>query len=189
MPKICFTGKIWPRVVTISLSDHPIAHWNDPSIDLNITFRTTIENGVVTIECDMNKFNIEEHKIFVTKLAYDLGRATVDLMAFKNGAGLLFLLNTLTDENGREWQLVGRDAELAALATSLKDPGLDQVHKIILANSKLSLVLRDLIEGMTFFQSRSHCGFKCSRWHTSLFCSRWRQERGWVGTNAAEFAC
>jgi hypothetical protein len=151
MPKICFTGEIWPRVVTISLSDHPIAHWNDPSIDLNITFRTTIENGVVTIECDMNKFNIEEHKIFVTKLAYDLGRATVDLMAFKNGAGLLFLLNTLTDENGREWQLVGRDAELAALATSLKDPGLDQVHKIILANSKLYLVLRDLIEGMTFF--------------------------------------
>jgi hypothetical protein len=28
MPKICFTGEIWPRVVTISLSDHPIAHWN-----------------------------------------------------------------------------------------------------------------------------------------------------------------
>jgi hypothetical protein len=50
----------------------------------------------------MNRFDMEEHKIFLTKMAYDIGRTIVDLIAFKNGAGLLFLLDTLTDQNGRQ---------------------------------------------------------------------------------------
>jgi hypothetical protein len=144
-------GHIHPTACKISLPDHPVAQWSDPNIDLNITFRTTVENGIISIECEANRFNMQEHKIFLTKMAYDLGRTTVDLIAFKNGAGLLFLLDTLIDENEREWELVDREPDLAAIATSLKDPGFDQIHKILLTNLKLALVLRALIEGMTFF--------------------------------------
>jgi hypothetical protein len=151
MSTIRFTGHIHPTACKISLTDHPVGQWSDPTIDLHITFRTIVENGVITIECEMNRFNLEEHKIFLAKMAYDLGRTTVDLIALKNGAGLLFLLDTLTDENGRQWELVGREPDLATIATSLKDPGFDQIHKILLTNLDLSLVLRALIEGMTFF--------------------------------------
>jgi hypothetical protein len=48
-------------------------------------------------------------------------------------------------------ELVRQDPALAAIATSLKDPGFEQIHTILLTNLKLALVLRALIEGMTFF--------------------------------------
>jgi hypothetical protein len=151
MPKILFTGRILPHA-NITLPNYPVGEWNDPAIGLDITFRTAIENGVVNIKCEMNAFSNEEHSQTVAKLACDLARATIDLIAFKNGAGLLFYLETMTDEPGRVWSLVNQNHELAAIASSLQgNAAFDAIHEIVLGDAKIYLVLRDLVKALIFF--------------------------------------
>jgi hypothetical protein len=139
MPRVRFAGRIFPEAIKLSVQDNPQINWRDVESDLEITFTLIIQNGAVSVDCDVNKFDYNLHIESIYMRAFDLARATVDLAAFSAGWGLTVLLDKLTLPDGTITDLAPGDARLAALCTAFAlggpaPPSADQndFHKVLL---------------------------------------------------------
>jgi len=166
MPRVRFTGRIFPTGVNLSVADHPQINWHDDENNLDITFTTTIQNNAVTVDCDVGRFDAT----LITALymrAFDLARATVDLAAFNSGFGFVVVFETFTSPAGEVTPVGAYDASLAALCTAYEmgvTPATaeeNDFHKVLVAVStdwRMFRALRHLIEAITLpHESPTHC--------------------------------
>ena len=83
--------------------------------------------------------------------AFDLSRASVDLISFATGIGLTVVLETFIDERGVGSPMVPQDPGLKGVCTAymLGDPAsYDAVWRIVVATPALFMALNDLITGI-----------------------------------------
>jgi len=151
MVKVRFTGRIFPAAINISIDNHPATNWKSPDLGLDMTFRVQIKNNNITIECEMNRFDGASHVTPLFMRAHDIARATVDLISFSTGNGLVVILDTFTDPNGITTSLAAQQPTLAALATAINGEAgsYDKVLRILLTEPPLFIALRDLIDAIT----------------------------------------
>lgn len=167
MPKVRFAGRIFPQVVQLSVKDHPQINWKDDENDLDISFAISIQNGTVTVDCDVNKFDPALHLTSLYMRAFDLARATVDLTAFCTGYGFTVLFEKFTSPSGEITDLAPYDPRLAELCTAFKmgvsplSVDENDFHKVLVIVStdwRLFHALRDLIEAVTLpHESATNC--------------------------------
>ncbi len=155
MQKIQFSGRIFPIANSFTLHNTYSVHFTDAemiALGVDCWGRLNIRDNLVTIDCELNVFEKSKHLMPVTMRAYDIARATIDLMSFSSGNALMFILETLIDADGNTTLVVPMQPDLGKLATALVGPGqFDELLKIVLSDPPLFLALRDLVEGITFF--------------------------------------
>jgi len=128
--------------------------WNDPDSKLEMSFVLKIHNSLIEIECDVNRFGADD-LVPVYMRAFDLARASVNLVAFALGSGMALILETMIDPLGTTTPLVFTDPRLAPLCrsfsinSSLPDPRFDQVCQFVLTEPPLFFALNDLIASIT----------------------------------------
>ncbi len=149
MPKLKFTGSVYPKAIKVSVDDHPLLTWRSEELGFVMTCSVQIQNNEVAIDCDIDRFEPSLLTPVVMR-AYDTARATIDLISFTTANGLIFLLDTFIDAAGNATAVAPQQPELAALSTAMSAPGdFDRVLRMILAEPALFLALRDLIDAIT----------------------------------------
>jgi hypothetical protein len=166
MPRVRFTGRIFPTGVNLSVADHPQVNWHDEENNLDIRFTTTIQNNVVTVDCDVSRFD----QTLITAIymrAFDLARATVDLAAFSSGWAFVVVFETFTAPDGATTPIGAYDPSLATFCTAYQmgvkstDVEENDFHKVLAIVStdwRIFRALRHLIEAITLpHESATHC--------------------------------
>jgi hypothetical protein len=118
MPIIRFAGRVLPTFIELTIRDHPEINWRESEADLDMTFQISIQNGRITVECALNRFEQTQHLIPVYMRAFDLVRATVDVSAFATGYGLSVIIDSFTDASGVTTPFVAHDPTIAGLCTA-----------------------------------------------------------------------
>jgi hypothetical protein len=114
-----------------------------------MNFKIHINNSIVDIECELNRFR-EEEFIHIYMRALDLSTASVDTVAFSMGYGLSVILEQLVDPNGNKSVIAFNDPRLPPLCTAFNlQSNFDEVHTMMLTNISLAHAVRDLIEAIT----------------------------------------
>jgi hypothetical protein len=157
MPKVRFGGRIFPFEIKVSIQDHPQINWKDTENDLDITFAITIQNSTVTVDCEVNRFE----QSLITPLymrAFDLARATVDLVAFSSGYGFTVIFDNFTSPTGETTPFGPHMPSLAGICTvfklgeqsaTLEENNFHRVLSIVSTDWKVFRSLRDLVEAIT----------------------------------------
>jgi len=157
MPIIKFSGRILPTVIQISISDHPAIEWLDDERNNQISFKITIHQGVIGVECSLSKFEADIDLVRIYMRAFDLVRATVDLTCFSTGYGLSVILDAYTNPEGVTSPFVSHDPRLGDLCTafdmtpasSVESNTFHKVLTIVLTDWRIFRILRQLIEANT----------------------------------------
>jgi hypothetical protein len=158
MPKVRFTGRIFPHAIQLSVKDHPQINWKDVENDLDMTFTIGIDGNAVTVDCEVNKFDPALHITPLFMRAFDLARATVDLVGFCTGYGFTVVFETFTSPTGVTTPFGAYDPSLSALCTAFKmgvfsaaleENDFHKVLTIVSTDWRIFRALRDLIEAIT----------------------------------------
>jgi hypothetical protein len=119
--------------------------------------------------------------------AYDIAKAMIDLVSFSTGHGLLFVLETLTENEDCITSVVPQQPELGALATSVAGHAqFNQVLQIVLSDPPLILALRDLIDAITLWhRAPTSCARAIEALRHSVARGEMDRERQWKIFNEA----
>lgn len=149
MPTIHLLGRVLPEVVKISVDHTPIVKWESPDISLTMEFTNHITDSRIDVECKLNRWDPDTF-VPVYMRALDLGRASVDVIAFTMGYGLTVFLDTLVDPSGTRSTILLKDDSLPPLCTAFTlNKGFDEVHSMVLQDTALYMALNDLIVAIT----------------------------------------
>jgi hypothetical protein len=116
--------------------------------ELEATFKIRIANSIVNVEVDVNQCEKSDvNELF--RQAYDLTRASVNLVAFATGTGPIVVFDTLIDANGIPTVLAPQEPSLSNLCTAFQfsdEAQFSQIYNMVLTDPSLFRALNDLIE-------------------------------------------
>ncbi len=163
MPKVTFFGKVLPEAIKISMQA-PELTWKWQQANLDLVFRVRIDNSVVTVECETQKYETAYLAEF-HKRASDLARASANLAAFASGQGIIVMLDRFVDPDGRDSSMIFPDPSLPPLCTAFglepaRQADFAAIFNKVLAEPALFIALNDLIAAITIH----HCApVNCGR--------------------------
>jgi hypothetical protein len=150
MPKLRFTGTIYPTAIKTSITNHPKINWKSADLGFSLDIGVEINENKVAIDCEIDNFDRQRHLTPIVMRAYDTARATIDLLSFATGNGLMFVLDTFVDPEGNSTAVAPQQPELATLSSAVAKPeDFDKILRMVLTEPPLFLALRDLIDAIT----------------------------------------
>jgi hypothetical protein len=152
--RIRFDGRVLPAALRLSIPNFPSVRWKDGGLTAlgidQADCHVQVQDNEVTIEVDLNLFDLDRHLTPMAMRAHDTVRAAVDLVCFASGNGYTFVLETWTDLNGVTRPVAPQQPALAALSTSVAMPiDFHNVLQMVITDPPLFMALRDLIEAIT----------------------------------------
>ena len=149
MPTVHFYGEVLPRPFLISLSNLPEINWEVPERALSLRFLLEIKHSQVHITVHTNQYS-DDDMVSLYMRAWDLARASVELVAFRLGWGVSVVLSKFVGPDGVESEIVFNDERLAPICKSYDlTSGFSEMLKIILGNPAIFSLLHDLIRAIT----------------------------------------
>src|SRR5579862_6886029 len=103
METIQFIGRVFPSAFKITVQA-PEAKWIWQEENLELTFRVKIGNGFINVECDLARYR-PEYIAELYRRAFDLTRASVNLVGFARGFGMTVLFEMLIAPDGSVTEL------------------------------------------------------------------------------------
>jgi hypothetical protein len=154
MPRVRFSGRIYPSAFHISIDNLPAVDWRDEeleSLGLNgTTCHVTIQQSVVSVECEVQHFSKEHHLMPLYIRSLDIVRASVDLMSVATGAGLQIVMDELTEPSGATSKLAPEQPNLAQLVPSIATmQGYDAVLRLVIPKIAALRVVHDMAEAIS----------------------------------------
>jgi hypothetical protein len=149
MLKVVIRGRVFPEH-GFSIQNHPKMPFQDSNGDA-IVFGMHIDNGAITIECEMEKFESSpQETYFLYVRAMDFASAAINIAALAFGEGRTFILETVTDQHGKTWNFRTRSEELARLFTLAKPntPDFELFIQIVISRPLLNYAIRDLTQAL-----------------------------------------
>jgi hypothetical protein len=152
MQKVHFIGRVLPTAIKVSI-EAPEAKWKWEESGLELTFRVKVGNSFVNVECELEKYQ-PEYIGELYRRAFDLARASVNLVGFAHGFGLSVILEMFIAPDGSPSELAAIDPSLPPLCTaySLEPARLadfNTVFNTVLTTPDLFMALEDLIHSIT----------------------------------------
>ena len=152
MHKIHFIGRVLPTAFKITVQA-PEAKWVWQEAGLELTFRVKIGNSFINAECELREYKPE----FIAELyrrAFDLTRASVNLVGFAQGLGLTVLFEMFIAPDGSVTELAPMDPSLPPLCTAysldpVRLPDFNAVINAVFTSPDLFMALEDLIGAIT----------------------------------------
>jgi hypothetical protein len=152
MPTVYLKGQALPACHLVTLGERKV-RWEEPApFGLIMEFTLDINNSVIDIRCEVNRFREEDLTPIDTR-ALDLARASVNLAAFATGLGMQVILHTFIKPDGTANAISMADVRLAYLCTAFgtnsTDPkvnaGFDEAYKLVITEPAVFMALDDLI--------------------------------------------
>lgn len=147
MPIIYFMGYVEPRQTFVNAENLTIITEKDVDADRIITYTLAILDSVVSVECDVDEFNIEDMSRYYTR-ALELSRTFVNLIALKMGWGFWVHLDTFIEPDGKEDKLTNQSNFLSGIVDSYDINDFDDMYLKIGCDIDLSLALNDLNDAL-----------------------------------------
>jgi hypothetical protein len=144
-----FDGRVFPAHVHITLT-LPRIDWEEKETGLIMYFDTKFENGNVTVDCGINRFENNDHLIAVYNRAFDISRADLDLISFSTGRPFTVIFERFTNPEGQTSSFGLNEPDLAPLCTAIR-PG-DEYNRVLaltIGEPPLFYALRELIEAIS----------------------------------------
>jgi hypothetical protein len=145
MPKIQFLGRVLPASQSVGIAPRDLT-WNDGDTKLSIKAR--IANSIVNIDCEYQTQPLE----IVFNRAFDIARASVNMLSFATGIGLVVQIDTIIREDGIPNLIDWADLSLAPLCTAFQigqDEDYYKTYELIVGTPQLFFALNDLISAIT----------------------------------------
>jgi hypothetical protein len=162
MVTVKLTGRVLPPHIIMS-AQAPELRWKWDEEKLEPKFRVKIENSLVTVECDIDRYEprfISE----IYKRGSDLARATANMVAFDTGYGLVVMLDTFIDPSGVALPAHRQEMIPVSFRTAFSlDPArhaeFEQAFRIVLSEPSVFIALDDLIKAITSTHTQlADCG-------------------------------
>jgi len=128
----------------------PEVHFKSEDGVIDGKFTIEVKGASVDVKCVLDRFE-RDQLVHVHKIAYDLARASLNLISFATGLGLAVVFDQFVDADGATTAFIIHHPLLAQLCTaySLADSKnvfrVDEIMKIVFAEPALFLALDDLI--------------------------------------------
>lgn len=148
MPEVHFIGSVLPSgIVNVAIEHQPTLTWHIPEIDFTVDFKVSIKDSIVDVECKSSRFDELKDLIPIYIRAFDLARASVEVVAFSIGYGLGVLLEKIVYPDGSSELIVPKFDHLATLCSSYTLlENFDKIHTIVLTDNDVRMALHELIE-------------------------------------------
>ncbi len=114
-----------------------------------MAIRVEIKNSKIVIDCDLNRFSKDQDFDHVMGHAVRIGKTAVDLMSFKTGFGLFYLLDTFTDQNGMTGPVMIYNSDFPPLANSIDKENFFEILNLAITEPQLRLAMKDLTDALT----------------------------------------
>ena len=110
--KIKFVGRITPEATCVSIDSGAKVHWKIET-GIEVDFEILIDRSEVVVECTYDGSITQNHLDGMFVRAFDIVRATVDLLSFSIGRGLIVVLDKIIDRCGNESGILLQEPPLA----------------------------------------------------------------------------
>ena len=162
METVRFIGQLYPKAALIT-STIPDLDWISEVSNQTLRFRTKINNSVINVECDLEKYK-PEYFVDIHRRAFDLARTAANLACFATGEGVIAVFKTIILPDGTPSTLRLHNPSLSGLAKSynlstnmFSDYSI--IASIIVKEPPLFAILNDMIESITIpHVSLVNCG-------------------------------
>lgn len=159
MQTVHFMGYVEPRQTFINVENlAPIEEMN-VATGRRCKFTVAILHSVVSVECEMEDFDVEEVSQLYTR-AVELSRTLVNLIAIRHGWGITVHIDTFIHPDGTEEFLMNRADCLAGMMTSYELNDIDQIFQKIACDVDFSMALNDMVDALSRPRATSVC---CAR--------------------------
>lgn len=162
MDTIRFVGRVFPLGLAINV-EIPEIKWKWEERNIDFMFRVKIDNSIVTVECDLDRYEWEYFGE-LNKRATDLARTSANIAAFAAGYGLSVVLEYMTEPDGRQIAPQRRE-EIPAesrSALNLDASGTDEMQRAVTAiitEPAVFMALDDLIRAVSSHHTQfADCG-------------------------------
>jgi hypothetical protein len=151
---LTFTGRIFPKAIDLCFETGATCRWViEPSMIVEMQVR--ILHSEVTVTCHYEGALRQEHLSAVYVRALDVVRATVDLLSFSIGRGLIVILDHVKDRFGTCTEISPEEQPLGVLCTAYgldaaRFPKFLEVYKVVLEEPAIFMALNDLVAAITY---------------------------------------
>jgi len=149
MERVRFTGRILPAIHTLTVNGAQTV--NMANRDFATTVTVEIQNSIVSVDVDLEKF---EHKLVgeLYRRAYKIARTSIDLVSFSTGKGLLLVLDTFMQPDGKRVILDFEYAPAPKLCTAydLSPANFAPILPVALSDHTLLMALSDLTDTISW---------------------------------------
>lgn len=152
MEKIQFIGRVLPNSLIINMDIPEINwKWQEEGIDLSMTI--SIVNSIISIDIKLSHFR-NSYLTELYKRAFDLARASINVVAFANGHGAVVMLDAYIPPNGVRTEIILDNPTLKPLCTAYsldlsRKADFSTIFKIVLTDPQIFFALNDLIQSIT----------------------------------------
>jgi hypothetical protein len=152
MAKIQFLGRVLPEFIKVNMPPRDVL-WQEADTQAETTMHLRIFQSIINIECESNIYS-KDNLAPLYMRAFDLARASVNLVAFASGEGLSLILDTMICDDGIPLPMSPRDHSMAPLCTAYRVndadvSALNQMYNVVLSDPTLFLALNDLVSAIT----------------------------------------
>jgi hypothetical protein len=148
MPIVHFLGRVLPPALSVSIGHDPTVNWATED-GMVYQIKNHIKDSVVDVEVNVNRYAPDDF-VHIYKRAFDVARASVNLVAFIRGYGLTVILERFVDPGGNASVIHFIDPSLPPLCTACGlETDFDQVNLIVLGDWRIAHALDDLIKAIT----------------------------------------
>lgn len=167
----------------MTLRKHPVLQVTDRDGGYTMEFRLTIENGNITVDCNVENYEFDVHYTPILVRAIDLANASVNLAAFSMGLGATVILETSIEKNGDHRMIILRDRPLAQLCTcfSHENESYDVILEHVFSDLRISRAVRDLTESIAGpHLIPANCARSMETLRNLISPEAFDRKRGWV---------
>jgi hypothetical protein len=186
MIKIQIKGRVIPEYVDLT-APKILTGWAHEGTGTIAKIHVKIQNSLVTVDSDTNKFGTPDERNVLIIKAYDLTQTMIAIYAFQCGGGLDLTFDTLSIDGGQPTQLRGPDARLASISKAAKSlPDIQALIALAQGNLTIAMALRHLNEALTSSRRASVRSGQCVDGLRSLFVPPGKKdEDGWPAMREA----
>jgi hypothetical protein len=144
-----FTGQIFPRALTLAVTNYPTLKVWDYNKKADVgTIDISIDNNEIAIVVNLTEID-ETSELGALANANDAVDAIVSLASFQSGQGFSFIIDKIHYEDGQISDLAIAEPSLAKLTTALRsETDVNTIVRLINDDKMLFLALRDLAESI-----------------------------------------
>lgn len=159
MPKVQFIGRVLPEMVRISIPPQQDIEFKEPDLGIDVTFRLRINLSLVNIECQSADCLAGDTIPLLYIRAFDLARASINMIAFSTGTGLSLILDLCIKEDGIPSPVAAINPDLGKLCTAFQGGISSSIYKMMIFDEPFYRAVNDLITAInTPHVSPQSCG-------------------------------
>ncbi|HEV2710887.1 MAG TPA: hypothetical protein VGU67_11780 [Edaphobacter sp.] len=179
MPTVHIMGYVEPRETLINIENLTPIQEENIVTGKKTKFTIAIIHSVVSVECEMENFDVEQESSQLYTRCVELSRTLVNLIAVRHGWGLTVHLDTFINEDGTEERLMNRADHLDGIMDAYTLDDIDMIFRRVSGNIDFTMALNDMVDAITRPRTTSTCCARVIDTIKNLLAPELKDKAGW----------